>query len=119
MSQQAELWRAIPVGQHPRTPVCGDFPYPGGGSGAMRGEFRLQRIERTPHHLRAVGTVTGSLRDGAGRPMGQASRRVVIPLASGTTASLRDALNRVEVDLLGLPVALHVNGSRSAECGSH
>jgi hypothetical protein len=117
MMVRRELWRAVRVGQYPCLQLTGAFPSPGGGTGSMRGEFRLGRLERTGDDVVAIGTVGGILRDGAGRSIGQASRRVTLHLASGTTDSLRDALELAEVDLLGLPVALHVNGSRSA-CGS-
>jgi hypothetical protein len=60
--------------------VQGEFLARAGGTGSLRGEFRLQRIERTAtHHVRAVGSVGGSLCDEAGQLICVARRRVVVP----------------------------------------
>jgi hypothetical protein len=65
-------------------------------------EFGLQRIERTAfHHVRAVGSLGGSLCDEAGQLICVASRRVDVPLAADTPAGVAEALNGVEHDLLG------------------
>ena len=114
-----ELWRGIPVGQQLCLPVEGEFACPSGGSGHLHGDFRLQGLQRTSRQVSAVGAVGGVLVDADGQTIGRAGRRIFVSLESGTTASLREALNQLDVDLLGLRVTLHVSGSRAPTCGSH
>ena len=117
MPASRDRWRGTTLTAPPPVSLHGSFPCPTGGTGALHGQFRLQRPVQTTRRLTVIGYIGGALVDGSGRTMGYASRRVALPLPTASArGSLRDVLEGMEVSLAGLPVVLHVPAPRSMPC---
>ena len=87
--------------------VTGSFRSPSGRAGTFTGSYRLEHLVSERGQLLAAGVFTGELVDVDGCRIGRAARRRTVPVVAAAHGGvLQVRLGRLDVDVMGLLVAV-------------